>query len=125
MSAFSKAWAFLKGDAFHPSVTGFRTAARRGFSQPPMMDEATFAEFDDHAERMDRPSPEQERYVPRNENETADRYHYFEEQARNERNRENMEDAERAMEREKSVVLNETLRQSMGFAQDARSGSGA
>ncbi len=103
LSPFEAAWDVLKGDAFHPSVTGFRTTARRGFSQPPMMDEGTFAEFDDHAERMDRPSPEQERYVPRNENETADRYHYFEEQARNERNRENMEDAERAMEREKRL----------------------
>jgi hypothetical protein len=100
MSAFGKAWAFLKGDAFHPSVTGFRTAARRGFSQPPMMDEATFAEFDDHAERMDRPSPEQERYVPRNENETADRYYDYEERERNERNRINMEEAQRAMEAE-------------------------
>ena len=92
MSAFSEAWEFLKGDAFHPSVTGFRTAARRGFSQPPMKDEATFAEFDDHAERMDRPSPEQERYGP-----------LYEEQERNKMNRINMEDAERAKEREERL----------------------
>ena len=91
-SPFEVAWDVLKGDAFHPSVTGFRTAARRGFSQPPMMDEATFAEKDDHAERMPRPSPEQERYGP-----------LYEEQERDTRNRENMEDAERAMEREKRL----------------------
>ena len=89
--AFSKAWAFLKGDAFHPSVTGFRTAARRGFSKPPMKDEATFAEFDDHAERMERPSPEQERYHPK-----------YEEQERDKENRYNMEMAQRAMESEES-----------------------
>ena len=84
------AWAFLKGDKFHPSVTGFRTAARRGFSQPPMKDETTFAEFDDHAERMERPSPEQERYSP-----------MYEEQERQLANKVNMERAERAMESEK------------------------
>ena len=44
-----------------------------------MIDEATFAEKDDHAERMPRPSPEQERYGP-----------LYEEQERNKRNRMNM-----------------------------------
>ena len=92
LNPFEIAWSVLKGDAFHPSVTGFRTAARRGFSQPPMIDEATFAEKDDHAERMPRPSPAQERYGP-----------LYEEQERNKMNRMNMEDAERAMEREERL----------------------
>lgn len=90
LNPFEVAWDVLKGDAFHPSVTGFRTAARRGFSQPPMMDEATFAEDDNHAERMPRPSPEQERYDSR-----------YEEQERDKENRYNMEMAQRAMESEK------------------------
>lgn len=89
LSPFEVAWGVLKGDAFHPSVTGFRTAARRGFSQPPMKDEATFAEEDDHAERMERPSPEQERYGPK-----------YEEQERDKENRYIMEMAQRAMEQE-------------------------
>jgi len=81
------AWRLLKGDGFHPSVTGFRTAARRGFSQPPMDDEATFSEVDDHAERMERPGPERGRYHPE-----------YEAQERKIGNRTNMNNAQRALE---------------------------
>ena len=97
MSAFSEAWTFLKGDAFHPSVTGFRTAARRGFSQPPMKDEFTFAEEDNHAERMPRPSPEQGKYG------TSEVDYEEEEYDREAANRYNMERAQRAMEREERL----------------------
>ena len=116
LSPFEVAWDVLKGDAFHPSVTGFRTAARRGFSQPPMKDEATFAERDDHAYRMDRPSPERERYFPVDEAGEprrdedlegdlrgvylSDKYRAYEQIERNKRNRINMEMAQRAMEAE-------------------------
>ena len=62
-----------------------------------MKDEATFAERDDHAIRMDRPSPEQERYDPR-----------YEKQERDKENRYNMEMAQRAMENAQRLKRTDT-----------------